>query len=367
MARIPHQQPLISSQKECPSSLKGEPYSRQPSTTQPGQSPSEIEEQAPGQIGVLQQKEAVSMYADVENDLNVDHGHISERQAADPRHGTPFDPPSEMRAHSPATTSDGKYDQLRSRKVPKSVINQTRRASISPKVIGWVSKVPDKKMPFPEATYPASPQPNNGQRMHEIGRPMLGDKPGQKGHSRGASPSVNLQSNAQTSPRWSREVGHSNNLPDSHGSITQPQEDDLSDDLHQIIRTREEKVRRKISEEMSEQIREKDVKINEVSKKNEYYEANINKLTKINTLLSEQFAAVGGRADALKELLNLQLDGHRSFKDSVTECKQEAEHLKASLVEANSRLEGLQLYHQSSKVKLEETKALAITRKSNPS
>ncbi|KFX91953.1 hypothetical protein V490_05644 [Pseudogymnoascus sp. VKM F-3557] len=360
-ARIPHQQPLISSQKECPTSPPREPYSQKLSTTQPGLIPSEIEEQTPGHIGVLQQKEAVSMYADVENDLNVGHGHISERQAAAPRHGTPFEPPSEMRAHSPATTSDGKYDQLRSRKVPKSVISQTSRASISSKLIGWVSKVPDKKMPFPEATCPASPQPNNGQRMHEIGRPMFGAKPGQKGHSRGASPSVNLQSNAQTSPRWSREVGHSNNLPDSHGSITQPQDDDLSDDLHQIIHTRVEKVRRKISEEMSEQIREKDAKINEVSKKNEYYEDNIHKLTKINTLLSEQFAAMGGQADALNELLHLQLDGHRSFKDSVTECKHEAEDLKVSLMEANRRLEGLQLYHQNSKVKLEETKALAIT------
>lgn len=232
-------------------------------------------------------------------------------------------------------------------------------------------------MPFPEATYSANPHSDgNGQRMHEISRPMLANQLARKRDLGAGSPSVNLQSKAKNSPEFSPERHNLKDSADSRGPTTQPQEvttsrqaSNLSNELLQGIEAHVEKEKQKLFEQMQE----KDAKINDVSKKNEDYEETINELRRTNASLSERFATMREKADALDDSLNSQLEEHKSLGDFVTkhksqaaEYRHEAENMRMSLIEAKSSLQSLQHYQENSKARLEETRVLAISRKSSP-
>lgn len=334
---------------------------------------SAFEEQALVQEGVLQQKEAVSLCTGVDHEFKA--GQVSEQYPQASSHGPPFGSKSETRAHSPTATSNRDYEQPNSHMLSKTVANQTHRASICSKDNDRIGKSPAANMPFPEATYPASPRLDNGQRMHEMGRPMLANKSGRKRNSRAASPYVSLQNKAQISPKQSLEGGNPMGLTNGCGATTQSVEgacnsgetSDLSDELHQSIQAYMEKGKQKLFDQMQE----KDAKINEVSKKNEDYKENINELERTNASLSERFAAMREEADALNERVKSQLEEYKSLADFVTQnksqtadCQQEVENMRTSLTEANNRLEGLQLYQKKSRAELMEVRVLAVSRKS---
>lgn len=305
-----------------------------------------------------------------------DNGHASEQRAPSLVHGPSFDPKSETRACSPAATSYSDFEQPSSHMLPKSVANQTRRDSACSKDNDRIGRLPLANMPFPETTFPASPYPGNGQRMHEIARPvLLAKKSGRKSNSGTVDPFGNLHNKVQTSPSFFPEGGNLNHSVDGRGSITQPWEaarysgvaDDLPDEVRQGIQAHMEKAKHK----MLERIQEKDAKINEVSKMNEEYQETINKLEGINATLSEKFTAMRGEADALNERVKSQLEEYKSLGDFVikhkseaAEYKHEAENMSTSLIEAKNRIEELQLYQRNSKVGLQEAKVLAQSRKS---
>ncbi|OBT66731.1 hypothetical protein VE03_04103 [Pseudogymnoascus sp. 23342-1-I1] len=304
------------------------------------------------QLLVSPQKE---LHAHVDNGRNA--GHASEQRANSSGHVPPFDLESETRAHSPGATT---YEQPSSNMPSKSAANQLRKASICSKDNGWTRTLPTANMPFPEATYPAHPHPGNGQRLHKIASPMFADKSGRKISSGAVGPFVNLQNNDSV---------------DRRGSTTQPREaakhsgeaGDLPDEVRQSIQAHMEKEKQKILE----RIREKDAKINEVSKKNQDYKENINELKRTNASLSEKFAKMRGEADALSERVQSQLEEYKSLEDFVTkhksqaaEYRHEAESMRSSLIEAKNSLESLKIYQQNSKAELEEARVLATSRES---
>lgn len=298
--------------------------------------------------------------------------------APSPGHGSPFGPNFENRAQSPAATGDTDYEQLSSHTPSKYIANQTRRASICYTDNDRIGKLSRANMPFPETTYSANQHSDgNSQRMHESSRPAVPNKLGRKRDLETSSPCVNLQSKAQVSPELSPEGHNRKESADGRGPTTQQREvttysgqaSNLSNELLQGIEAHVEKEKQKLFEQMQE----KDAKINEVSKKNEDYEETINELRRTNASLSERFATMREKADALDDSLNSQLKEHKTLGDFVTkhksqavEYRHETENMRMSLNEAKSNLQSLQLYQQNSKARLEETRVLAISRKSTP-
>ena len=373
IARIPQQQSPSPRQEEHLQSTLSEPHAHQPSTTQSGSMSSAFKDEALVQEGVLQQKEAVSLCTDVDHEFKV--GQVSEQYPPASRRGPPFGPKSETRAHSPTATSNRDYEQPNSHMISKTVASQTRRASICSKDNDRIGKLPAANMPFPEATYPASPRSDYAQIMHEMGRPMLTNKSGRKRNSGAIGPYANVQNKSQISPKRSLEGGNPKDSTDGRGATTQPQEgarnsgetSNLSNELHQRIQDYVEDETQKLFEQMQE----KDAKISEVSKKNEDYKENINELEKTNASLSERFSAMREKADELNERVKSQLEEYKSLADFVTQnksqtadCQQEVENMKTSLTEANNRLEGLQLYQKNSRAEFMEARVVVISRKS---
>ncbi|ELR05206.1 hypothetical protein GMDG_01644 [Pseudogymnoascus destructans 20631-21] len=308
----------------------------------------------------------------VDNEFNV--GHLSEQHASSSGHGPPFAPKSETRAHWLAATGNTECDELSPHMPSKSAANQTRRASICFKDNDRIRKLPAANIPFPETTYPTTPHTGNGQRMHETSRPMLTNKPGRKRDA--VSPCVNLQSIIQISPKFALEGGSLKDSSDGRGSTPQSREatsysrqtSNPPSELLQGIEAYMEKEK----QALFEQIEEKDAKINEVSKKNGDYKETINELRRTNASLSEKFAVMREKADALHESVTSQFEEHKSLGAFVTkhklqdaEYRHEAESMRTSLMEAKSGLQSLQIYQQNSKVGLEETRALAISQIEN--
>ncbi|KFY86825.1 hypothetical protein V500_07371 [Pseudogymnoascus sp. VKM F-4518 (FW-2643)] len=370
IARIPQHQPPFPSQKEHLKSGLSEPYVHQSSTTQSGSMTSTFEEQALVQEGVLQQKEAVSLCTAVDHEFKV--GQVSEQYLPASSHAPPFASKSETRAHTPTATSNRNYEQSNSHTLFNTVADQTRRASICSKDNDRIGKLVAANMPFPEATYPASPRSDYAQIMHEKSRPMLANKSGRKRKSGAVDPYVNLQNKAQISPKRPLKEGKPKDSTDGRGATTQPldggsnsgETSDSSDELHQSIQAYMEKGKQKLFDQMQE----KDAKINEVSKKNEDYKENINELERTNASLSERFAAMREEADALNERIISQLEEYKSLADFVTQnksqtadCQHEVENMRTSLTEANNRLEGLQLHQKKSRAELMEVRVLAIS------
>ncbi|OBT85637.1 hypothetical protein VE02_05783 [Pseudogymnoascus sp. 03VT05] len=286
-------------------------------------------------------------------------------------HGSAFGLKLEKPAQSPTAIGNTGYEQLSSHMPSKSVANQTRRASIHPTENDRVGKLPGANMPFPEATYPANPHSDNGQRIYN-GRSMLTNKSGRKRDSGAVSSYVNPKSKAQISPKFSPEEDNLKDSVDGRESRTRPREatsysgqtSTLSSELLQGIEAQMEKENQKLFEKMQE----KDAKIHEVSKKNEDYKETINELRRTNASLSEKFAVMREKADALNESVNSQLEEHKSLggfvtrhKSQAAEYRNEAENMRTSLTEIKSGLQSLELYQRDSKVGLEETRVLAIS------